>query len=230
MAEVHGEHHFTSSDFIKDIVLGMSDGLTVPFALAAGISGAVSSTGLVVTAGLAEIVAGSISMGLGGYLAARGENEHYDSELQRERQETEFRLEDEKQEIVDIFATYGVSKEASLPLIKSLEQNPTAMVDFMMKFELGLERPEPRRALYSALTISAAYAVGGFVPLFPYMMFANITDGLTWSVYCTISALFIFGYLKGRFMGNKPWKSAIQTTVIGSIASAVAFFLARSLG
>jgi VIT1/CCC1 family predicted Fe2+/Mn2+ transporter len=230
MEEVHQENHFTSSEFIKDIVLGMSDGLTVPFALAAGISGAAASTGLVVTAGIAEIVAGAISMGLGGYLAARGESEHYHSELQRERYETEYRMEDEKREIVDIFAAYGISKEESLPLIQGLEKNPAAMVDFMMKFELGLEKPEPRRALFSAATISGAYAVGGFVPLFPYIIFANITVALEWSVYLTVCALFIFGYLKGKFMGNKPWKSAMQTTVIGSMASAVAFFLARLLG
>jgi len=224
---IHEEYHFTASDTVKDIVIGMSDGLTVPFALAAGLSGAVAATGIVVTAGLAEIAAGSISMGLGGFLAARSEVEHYRSERLREQLEIKFRLPDEEQEIINIFESYYISEETSRPIVTELKKNPETMVDFMMKFELGLEEPDPRRALKSALTIAGAYAVSGIVPLLPYMFVESARDALPLSVIVTLIALGFFGYTKGKFIGDKPWRSAFQTTLIGGVAAGAAYFLAQ---
>jgi VIT1/CCC1 family predicted Fe2+/Mn2+ transporter len=225
----HKEHHFASSDMVKDIVIGMSDGLTVPFALAAGLSGVVDGTGIVVTAGIAEIAAGSIAMGLGGYLAARSEAEHYDHERFREEQETKYRLADEEQEIIDIFSSYEISPDDSRPVVEALKRNPEIMVDFMMKFELGLEKPDPQRAVASAGTIAGSYILGGVIPLLPYMLFNNGHHALLWSVAVTIVALFVFGYMKGYFLGNKPWYSAVQTTFIGGMAAGVAYFMAKVL-
>jgi len=225
----HKEHHFTSSDVVKDIVIGMSDGLTVPFALAAGLSGVVDATGIVVTAGIAEIAAGSIAMGLGGYLAARSENEHYTNERFREQQEMKHRLADEEQEIIDIFSSYEISPADSRPIVEALKKNPEIMVDFMMKFELGLEEPDPKRAVTSAGTIAGSYILGGIIPLLPYMILASGHSALLWSVTVTIIALFIFGYMKGYFLGTKPWYSALQTTFIGGMAAGVAYFIAKIL-
>lgn len=227
MQTIHKENHFTASDIVKDIVIGMSDGLTVPFALAAGLSGAVAGTGIVVTAGLAEIAAGSISMGLGGFLAARSEVEHYISERKREQCELQTRLADEEQEIIDIFNSYHIAQETSRPVVEALKKNPEIMVDFMMKFELGLEEPDPKRALKSAATIAGAYAASGIVPLFPYMIVSSSHDALRLSVVITLLALFFFGYCKGQFIGDKPWRSALQTTLIGGIAAGAAYFLAQ---
>lgn len=223
----HQEKHFAASDTIRDIIIGMSDGLTVPFALAAGISGAVSASGLVVTAGLAEIAAGAISMGFGGYLAARGEAEHYMTERMREQQEMRDRLEEEEQEIIDIFRSYQISPEESRLVVEALKRNPETMVDFMMKFELGLQEPDPKRVLNSAVTIAGAYVIGGLIPLAPYILLSNGHIALQVSVVVTILALFLFGYLKGYFLGNKAWYSAFQTTFIGGIAASVAYFLAK---
>lgn len=207
----------------------MSDGLTVPFALAAGLSGVVEGTGIVVTAGIAEIAAGSIAMGLGGYLAARSESEHYTNERIREQQETQYRLADEEQEIIDIFSSYQISPADSRPVVEELKKNPEIMVDFMMKFELGLEKPDPKRAVSSAGTIAGSYILGGIIPLLPYMILTNGHSALLWSVTVTIIALFIFGYMKGYFLGTKPWYSALQTAFIGSIAAGVAYFMAKLL-
>src|SRR5215831_7293101 len=171
----HVEQHFTAGETVRDIVIGMSDGLTVPFALAAGLSGATVATRVIVTAGLAEIAAGSISMGLGGYLAARSDAEHYESERKREEEETVTKPQAEMREVKDVFLTYGLTDAEADPIVKALAARREAWVDFMMRFELGLEKPEPRRALVSALTIAAAYIVGGFIPLSPYILFANIT-------------------------------------------------------
>jgi vacuolar iron transporter family protein len=223
----HYEKHFTASDTVRDIIIGMSDGLTVPFALAAGISGAVAATGIVVTAGLAEIAAGAISMGFGGYLAARGEAEHYATERLREQQETRDSLAEEEQEIVDIFSSYDITPEESRPVVEALKRNPEVMVDFMMKFELGLEEPDPKRAISSAATIAGSYVLGGFVPLAPYIFISNGLQALKVSVAVTVFALFLFGYMKGRFLGNQPWFSAFQTVLIGGIAGSVAYFLAK---
>jgi VIT1/CCC1 family predicted Fe2+/Mn2+ transporter len=226
---LHEERHFASGDLVRDIVIGMSDGLTVPFALAAGLTGAVSMTKLIVLAGLAEIAAGSIAMGLGGYLAAKGDAQHYQSERKREEREIVERVRDEEQEIYDIFSTYGVSVDESTPVLNALKRNPAAWVDFMMRFELGLEKPEPQRARNSASTIAASYIVGGFIPLAPYMLMQDAYSALLWSVIITLAALAVFGYIKGRVAGFSAVRSAVQTTFIGGLAAAAAFALARLL-
>jgi vacuolar iron transporter family protein len=207
----------------------MSDGLTVPFALAAGLSGAVSSTSIVVTAGLAEIVAGSIAMGLGGYLAARSDAEHYVSERKREQQEVSEKTDAEKQEVQDIFTSYGLTAEQSMPIVEALSQRPEAWVDFMMRFELGLEEPNPKRAVTSALTIALSYIVGGLIPLSPYILLPVAHTALLISVIVTLLALLVFGYIKGRFTGAMPLISGLQTALIGGLAAAAAFLIARAI-
>ena len=224
----HQEQHFQSTETVRDIVIGLSDGLTVPFALAAGL-GAVASAHLVVVAGLAEIAAGSIAMGLGGYLAARGDAEHYASELRREQDEVIHRPHDEAEEIYEIFEQYKVPRAAAAPVLEALQANPAAYVDFMMRFELGLEAPAPSRAHRSALTIAASYIAGGFVPLFPYMVLATNARALRLSVAITLLALAVFGAIKGRLVGTGALASAIQTTLIGGAAAAAAYTLAHLL-
>lgn len=226
----HIEHHFTASDTVRDIVIGMSDGLTVPFALAAGVSGAGAATNIVVTAGLAEIAAGSIAMGLGGYLAARTDAEHYETERLREMEETEEVPEKEKDEVADVFRAYGLSEAELKPVVEALSKNRKNWVDFMMRFELGLEQPDPKRAGRSALTIALSYIVGGLIPLSPYMLLPNLTDALRVSVVITLLALFLFGFFKGRFTGIHPLRSGVQTVLVGGLAAAVAFALARLIG
>ena len=230
-AASHPEHHFNSSEAIRDIVIGLSDGLTVPFALAAGLAGAVTNVAnpshLVVTAGLAEIAAGSIAMGLGGYLASRGDTEHFESERRREQLEVVERPQDEEAEIYEIFEQYGVDRDSATPVLRSLQANPTAYVDFMMRFELGLEEPAPGRALRSATTIAFSYIAGGAIPLAPYFLFSDIGFALRVSVVITLIALAIFGGIKGRMLGSPLVKRALQTVLIGGIAAAAAFELAR---
>ncbi|CAN5797828.1 VIT1/CCC1 transporter family protein [soil metagenome] len=226
----HIEKHFTATETVRDIVIGMSDGLTVPFALAAGLSGAVAATNIVVTAGLAEIAAGSIAMGLGGYLAARTDAEHYNSERLREIEETEVVPDKEAEEVSDIFRDYGIEEAGVQQIVNALRKDQTKWVDFMMRFELGLEAPEPKRARQSAFTIAISYIVGGMIPLSPYMLFTNITTALYVSVVVTLLALFVFGYVKGRFTGISPWRGGGQTVAIGGLAAAAAFIIARLLG
>lgn len=192
----HIEKHFTATDTVRDIVIGMSDGLTVPFALAAGISGAVAATGVVVTAGLAEIAAGSIAMGLGGYLAARTDYEHYTTERQREWDETESVPDAEKEEVAQVFRSYGLPEDNITPLVSALSNDRKKWIDFMMRFELGLEAPEPARARRSALTIAFSYIAGGLIPLAPYILLNNLHTALLVSVVLTLVALFVFGYVK----------------------------------
>jgi VIT1/CCC1 family predicted Fe2+/Mn2+ transporter len=225
----HTERHFTAGEAVRDVVIGMSDGLTVPFALAAGLSGTVSSTRIVVTAGLAEIVAGSIAMGLGGYLAARSDAEHYASERAREQKEVAEVPEVEKNEVADVFRAYGLTDEQSAPIVRALRDRPEAWADFMMKFELGLERPDPKRALKSALTIAGAYFAGGLIPLAPYILMKTAPAALNASVIITLIALLIFGYIKGTFTGAKPLKSALQTALIGGLAASAAFGIAKAI-
>ncbi len=225
----HVEQHFTAGDTIRDIVIGMSDGLTVPFALAAGLSGAVSTTSIIVTAGLAEIAAGSIAMGLGGYLAARSDAEHYVSERRREAMEVKEKTEAEKAEVRDILIAYGLSEEESRPVVEALSKRPEAWIDFMMRFELGLEKPDPRRALTSAVTIALSYIVGGLIPLSPYIFLPVARTALMVSVVATLLALLIFGYVKGHFTGTHPVRSGIQTALIGGLAAAAAFLIARAV-
>ena len=227
----HIEHHFTAGESVRDIVIGMSDGLTVPFALAAGLTGAISATRIIVTAGLAEIAAGSIAMGLGGYLAARSDADHYASERRREEREVVELADREREEVADVFRDYGLGDEEIAPVLRAFEARPKAWVDFMMRFELGLEAPEPGRALKSALTIAGAYVAGGFIPLSPYMLVAHDAGrALGISVAVTLVALLVFGYVKGRFTGAKPWKSGLQTLLVGGLAAAAAFALAKLLG
>ncbi|HEX7621178.1 MAG TPA: VIT1/CCC1 transporter family protein [Anaerolineales bacterium] len=223
----HIEKHFTGSAVIRDIVIGMSDGLTVPFALAAGLSGIANSTAIVITGGLAEIAAGSISMGLGGYLAARSDAEHYASERETERREVELIPAKEIEEVEQVLLTYGLEDKQSTLVAKALSKRPEAWIDFMMRFELGLEKPAPKRALKSALTIAISYVVGGMIPLAPYMLISNTGSALSFSVVLTLSALLIFGYVKARFTGTHPIRSALQTALIGSLAAAAAFGLAK---
>ena len=225
----HVERHFTGSLVVRDAVLGMADGLTVPFALAAGLTGAIDTTWIIVVAGLAEIVAGSIAMGLGGYLAARSDVEHYASERAREQREVREIPADEEAEVIQALQQYGLREEEARPLVDSLKKRPEAWVDFMMRFELGLERPDPARALWSALTIGGAYALGGFIPLLPYMLLKHTLTALALSSVVTLVALAVFGYVKGLFSGVRPARSAMQTVLIGGLAAGAAFLIARAI-
>ncbi|HVW23825.1 MAG TPA: VIT1/CCC1 transporter family protein [Polyangiaceae bacterium] len=224
---MHVERHFTGGATVRDVVIGMSDGLTVPFALAAGLSGATFDSRLIVAAGLAEVAAGSIAMGLGGFLAARGEAEHYVSERAREKREVASVPELEEDEIVDIFEKYGLSRHDITPLLAAFHERPSQWVDFMMRFELGLEHPEPGRALKSALVIGASYVAGGVFPLLPYFFLADVRRALVVSGVATLVALFVFGWQKARFTGAPRWRSAWQTAAVGTLAAAAAFALAR---
>ena len=225
----HIERHFTAGEVVRDVVIGMSDGLTVPFALAAGLSGAVDNSRIVVIAGLAEIAAGSIAMGLGGYLAARSDAEHYESERLREEREVEEIPDEEAREVQKVFTDYGLTREESAPVIAALTKKPKEWVDFMMRFELGLEEPDPKRAVQSAATIAASYIGGGFIPLSPYLIFHSSREALVWSAAVTLLALAVFGYIKGRFTGSRPGRSAFQTIVIGGLAAGAAFLIAKAI-
>lgn len=224
----HHEEHFTATETVRDIVIGMSDGLTVPFALAAGLTGAVAGSHIIIAAGMAEIAAGSIAMGLGGYLAARGDAEHYDSERLREELEVQTVPEVEAKEVEAILHTYGLGPEESATVVEALRRNPEHWVDFMMRFELGLEKPDSRRAPVSALTIAGSYIAGGLIPLAPYMFVPHSATALLWSVACTIIALAVFGFAKGKIVGTKAARSSLQTVIIGGIAAAAAFLLAKA--
>lgn len=224
---LHKEEHLTSSAFITDIVIGMSDGLTVPFALAAGLSGAVDSNALVVTAGIAEIVAGSIAMGLGGFLAGQTEVEHYDAEQKREYWEVDNLRQREIDETKEIFADMGLSPELQEQITQEIAKDKNKWVEFMMKYELGLEKPDPNQARKSALTIGISYALGGVVPLLPYFFTSTPFEGLIWSAVTTLICLFIFGYFKSKATGQHPWLGALKVTLIGAVAAAAAFGVAK---
>ena len=226
----HTERHFTSSAVVRDVVIGMADGLTVPFALAAGLTGAINSTGIIVTAGLAEIAAGSIAMGLGGYLAAKSDAEHYAKEREREKREVAEIPHEEMREVAEVFQAYGLTEDETWPIVQALRRQPKNWIDFMMRFELGLEKPDPRRALMSAFTIASAYVVGGLIPLSPYIVSNTASVALLFSVVFTLAALLIFGFVKGRFTGMKPMRSALQTAFIGSVAAGAAYGIARLIG
>jgi VIT1/CCC1 family predicted Fe2+/Mn2+ transporter len=212
MAHTHTETHFTATNFVRDMVIGMSDGLTVPFALAAGLSGAVQSTRLIV---------------IGGYLAARGDAEHYEQEQAREYREIEKIPEEEKAEVSRVFENYGLTIAEASPVVEALSKHPKAWVDFMMRFELGLEEPDPDRAVTSAATIAGAYVAGGLIPLSPYIVLRDAHQGLLLSALVTLLALGLFGYLKGRFTGTGPMRGALQTMAIGGLAAGAAFTLAK---
>jgi VIT1/CCC1 family predicted Fe2+/Mn2+ transporter len=222
----HEEKHIQSSDLIRDVVIGMSDGLTVPFALAAGLTGAVTSSSIIVIAGIAEIVAGSIAMGLGGYLAGKTELDHYNNELKREYEEVERIPEMEKKEVKDFFANIGLSEEIQDMASEEIAKDKKQWVDFMMKFELGLDKPDPARAKKSALNIGISYAVGGIIPLSPYFFIPVSGEALKYSVIATLFCLFIFGYFKSRITGVPVFSGALKIMLIGALAAGAAFAVA----
>ena len=226
----HIERHFMASDVVRDIVIGMADGLTVPFALAAGLTGAIDHNAIIITAGLAEIAAGSIAMGLGGYMAAKSDAEHYAKEREREKREVVEIPHEEMREVAEVFQAYGLNEEETWPIVQALKRDPRNWVDFMMRFELGLEKPDPSRAFKSALTIAGAYIAGGLIPLAPYFFSRTTSESLLYSVVFTLSALLVFGFVKGRFTGTRPVRSALQTALIGSAAAGAAFAIARMIG
>ena len=226
----HVERHFTASATVRDIVIGMSDGLTVPFALAAGLSGAVEATAIIITAGLAEVAAGAIAMGLGGYLAARTDAEHFASERAREERETQEMPETEAAEVADVLRSYGLNDDTAATVVNAIRADRRRWVDFMMRFELGLEEPDPRRARRSALTIALSYVAGGLVPLAPYFFLRSVHHALVGSVIVTLLALLVFGYVKGRFTTARPFRSAWQTAVVGGLAATAAFVIAKAIG
>jgi VIT1/CCC1 family predicted Fe2+/Mn2+ transporter len=227
---LHVEKHFTASETVRDVVIGMSDGLTVPFALAAGLSGAVESSSIIVIAGLAEVAAGAIAMGLGGYLAARTDAEHFASEQAREEREVEEVPEQEAAEVAEVLRSYGLDDDNVTTVVNSIRANKKRWVDFMMRFELGLEEPDPKRARNSALTIALSYIAGGMVPLAPYFFFRSIHTALIGSVIVTLLALLVFGYIKGRFTTARPLRSAWQTVLVGGLAATAAFVIAKAIG
>lgn len=223
----HIESHLKSSALLTDVVIGMSDGLTVPFALAAGLSGAVSSSDIIVIAGIAEIAAGSIAMGLGGYLAGKTEQDHYKSEVKREYDEVENLRHREIEETKEFFANIGLSEELQNRATEEISQDKDRWVDFMMKYELGLEKPDPRRATKSALNIGLSYVAGGIIPLSPYFFIADSNEALKISVIATLACLFVFGYFKSKITGINPLMGALRVTMIGALAAAAAFGVAK---
>ncbi|MBS1524592.1 MAG: VIT1/CCC1 transporter family protein [Bacteroidetes bacterium] len=224
---MHHENHLKSSDTIQDIVIGMSDGLTVPFALAAGLSGAVQSSSIVVTAGIAEIVAGSIAMGLGGFLAGKTEADHYASELKREYDEVDRVPDQEKMEVMEVFADFGLSEKLQHEIADEMAKDKDKWVDFMMRYELGLEKPEANRATRSAITIGISYVVGGTIPLSPYFFIADSRQALVYSCAITVVCLFVFGYFKSKVTGQPPFAGALKVLIIGALAAAAAFVMAK---
>lgn len=224
---MHKEKHVTSSETIRDIVIGMSDGLTVPFALAAGLSGAVSASALVVTAGIAEIVAGSIAMGLGGYLAGKTDVDHYRSELKREYEEVDRVPDQEKQEVKDVFAEFGLSEKLQQQIADEMAKDKKKWVDFMMRYELGLEEPNANRATKSALTIGVSYIIGGIIPLSPYFFVHQAHTALQYSCMVTLVCLFVFGWFKSKMTGQPPLAGALKVVVIGTLAAGAAFAMSK---
>jgi VIT1/CCC1 family predicted Fe2+/Mn2+ transporter len=223
----HQEEHVAGAETVRDIVIGMSDGLTVPFALAAGLSGAVTSTGLIIIAGLAEIAAGSIAMGLGGYLAGKTEVDHYNSEMRREYDEVEKVPEVEKQEVRTFFSSLGLSRDVQEQAVEEVTRDKEKWVELMMKYELGLEKPDPRRATKSAFNIGVSYIVGGLIPLSPYFFVSNGIEGLKISAVITLICLFVFGYFKSKFTGVNRIGGAFRVMMIGAIAAGCAFGIAK---
>jgi VIT1/CCC1 family predicted Fe2+/Mn2+ transporter len=224
---LHHEDHLKSSDLLTDIVIGMSDGLTVPFALAAGLSGAVNNTSLIVIAGIAEIAAGSIAMGLGGYLAGKTEQDHYASELKKEYWEIDNKTEVEIEEVKKVFAEWGLSESLQQQATSEIIKDKDRWVDFMMKHELGLEKPDPKRAGRSAFNIAVSYVIGGLVPLSPYFFVHNSLDALKYSVIITLACLYIFGFFKSKLTGVNQWAGGLKVMLIGAAAAAAAFSIAK---
>lgn len=225
----HIEHHFPAGDAVRDIVIGMSDGLVIPFALAAGLSGVVSSSTIIVTAGFAEIVAGAIALGVSSYLATRSDEVHYANERLREQQEVSEKADAEKAEVRNFFMNHGLAPEERERIVKALSQHSRAWMDFMMRFKLGPEEPDPMRTLASSVMIALSYIAGGLIPLSPYILLPVAGTALLTSVVVTLLTLFIFGYLKGRFTNAAPLRSGLQTALIGGLAAAAAFMIAHAI-
>ena len=223
----HTETHLKSSELLRDIVIGMSDGLTVPFALAAGLSGAVDNSSIIIIAGIAEIAAGSIAMGLGGYLAGKTEQDHYNSEVKREYDEVEHLRHKEIEETKEFFANIGLSEELQIKATDEISKDKDKWVDFMMKYELGLDKPDPKRATKSALNIGLSYIVGGIIPLSPYFFLSNSIEALQYSVIATLLCLFAFGFFKSKITGINPWLGAMRVALIGALAAGAAFGVAK---
>jgi vacuolar iron transporter family protein len=223
----HGEVHFQGSAALRDIVIGMSDGLTVPFALAAGLSGASIANPVIITAGIAELVAGAVSMGLGGYLAGKADVEHYASELKRETQEIEEIPQEEKLEIKGILHKFGISPATQDQFVGELARNKNHWLQFMMEFELGLQKPLESQVKWGAVRIGAAYGIGGLVPLSAYFFTRSPHDGLILSAVLTVVALSIFGYVKSRLLDQPRTQGALRMIVVGAIAATISFFVAR---
>ena len=226
---LHLEEHLDSSDFLTDVVIGMSDGLTVPFALAAGLSGAVGGdqVNLIWIAGVAEICAGSIAMGLGGYLAGKTEQDHYNSELKKEYWELVHKREVEINEVRKVFLDWGLSKTVAEEATQEIIKDDDRWVEFMMKHELGLEKPNPGRARKSAFNIGISYVIGGFIPLLPYFFVDSSIEGLKISAVITLISLYIFGFFKSKMTGINPWLGGLKVALIGATAAGAAFFLAK---
>lgn len=223
----HSEQHFTGSETVRDVVIGMSDGLTVPFALAAGLSGAVQNHWLVVIAGAAEMAAGSIAMGLGGYLAAKSDADSYRAEVQREEREIAEAPEVEREEVRAVFAGYGLHGASLDAAVDAIARNTDSWLRFMLREELGLEEPHPQRALRSSLTIGGSYILGGIIPLVPYLWPAPVSTALLVSALVTLLALAVFGWVKSLFTGLNPARGAVQTVLVGGLAAGVAYSIAR---
>ncbi len=219
--------HSHRQEWIRDVVIGMADGLTVPFALAAGLAGTLSTTALIITAGLAEIAAGCIAMGLGGYLAVKSDHEYFVAQRIRKEQQVMYASDEERRKLATLLAGWGLPHEQVQTAVESISDDREQWLDFMMKHDLGLEMPRPERARNSSITIGASYVVGGLVPLLPYMFLRDPKTALLVSVFVTLIALFIFGFGKGKFLGTNPFRSALQTTVVGGVAAAVAYAAAR---
>jgi VIT1/CCC1 family predicted Fe2+/Mn2+ transporter len=217
------------SEILTDIVIGMSDGLTVPFALAAGLSGAVGpgNLNLIWIAGLAEIAAGSIAMGLGGYLAGKTEMDHYNSELRREYEEVDRVPDVERDEVREFFSGLGLSRDVQDKAVDEMTKDRDKWVDFMMKYELGLDKPDPQRARKSAFNIGLSYVVGGLIPLSPYFFVSDGLTGLKVSAIITLCCLFIFGFFKSKLTGINPIGGAIRVMIIGALAAGCAFAVAK---
>ena len=225
----HEELHMRGSEILTDIVIGMSDGLTVPFALAAGLSGAVGpgNLNLIWIAGLAEIAAGSIAMGLGGYLAGKTEMDHYNSELRREYEEVDRVPDVERDEVREFFSGLGLSRDVQDKAVDEMTKDRDKWVDFMMKYELGLDKPDPQRARKSAFNIGLSYVVGGLIPLSPYFFVSDGLTGLKVSAIITLCCLFIFGFFKSKLTGINPIGGAIRVMIIGALAAGCAFAVAK---
>jgi len=226
---LHTEEHTHEGVSVRDVILGVSDGLTVPFALAAGLSGAVESNFIVFLAGVAEMLAGGIAMGLGGYLSEKSHAEIYRKELAREQYEVQRVPEQEKREVRDIWKSRGYDGEELEQLVEAIIKDRRRWVDFMMREELGMIEPAVGAALKTSLTIGVSYVAGALVPLFPFILPLTIPQALLMSSATTLTTLFLVGIFKARYTGGLWWRSGLETLLIGAAAAGAAYVLVRLL-